>query len=411
MGEEEKEALARVIDSGILSRYLGCWHEDFYGGPEVQALEREWAARFGVKHAIAVNSCTSGLYAAVGAVGTEPGDEIIVPPYTMAATTTAPLVYGAIPVFADVEPDCFCIDPAAVEAAITPRTRAIMAVDLFGLPYNALAINAIARKHGIRVIEDNAQAPGALHFGREAGSLADIGVFSLNYHKHIHTGEGGMVVTNDDELADKVRLIRNHAEAVVEAKGTTDLVNMVGFNYRLTELQAAVGRCQLAKFDTLLAARQENSTYLSSRLAEIDCITPPKVREGCTHVYYVHACLYDAECAGLPRQRFLEAVSAELAPTELREGEGVLLSGGYVRPLYLQPIFQRRIAFGSQGFPFVNPWNPASPRYDAGLCPTCERLHTAELIEHELMRPPMTRADLDDVADAFTKVWELRHTL
>lgn len=177
IGDEESQAVAEVLRSGVLSRYLGCWHEDFYGGPEVQAFEGEWAEYFGVKHAIAVNSCTSGLYCAVGAVGTEPGEEIIVSPYTMAASATAPLVYNAVPVFADIEEDCFCLDPRSIEARITPRTRAIIVVDIFGLPYDADAINAIAKKHGLYVIEDNAQAPGALHKGRFAGTLGDIGVF------------------------------------------------------------------------------------------------------------------------------------------------------------------------------------------------------------------------------------------
>jgi len=411
MDAEEKEAVARVMDSGVLSRYLGSWHDDFLGGPEVRAFEAEWAVFFGVKHAIAVNSCTSGLYCAVGAIGTEVGEEIIVSPYTMAASATAPLVYGAVPVFADIEPDCFCLDPAAVEAAITSRTRAILVVDIFGQPYDAEAINAIAQKHGLYVIEDTAQAPGAMFRERHAGTLADIGVYSLNYHKHIHTGEGGVIVTDDDSLADKVRLIRNHAEAVVQDKGCTDLVNMVGFNYRLTELQAAIGRCQLGKLGRLVADRQANCVYLSKKLAEIPAIVSPAVRRDCTHVYYDHACRFLEEVAGVSRESFIEAVRAELAPTELREAEGVLLGCGYVKPLYLQPIFQKRIAFGSKGYPFVKPWYGGEVRYEKGMCPVAERLHERELFDHELMRPPMSLTDLDDVVEAFGKVWGNRDQL
>ena len=223
VGDEEKKAVCEVIDSGCLSKYLGAWHPQFYGGQQVQALESEWAKYFDVKHAIAVNSCTSGLYCAVGATGVEPGEEIIVSPYTMSASATAPLVFNALPVFADIEEDYFCLDPADLEAKITPRTRAIIVVDLFGLPYDAEAINKIAEKHGLYVIEDSAQAPGATLKGKFAGTLAHMGVYSLNYHKHIHCGEGGIIVTNDDDLAEKCRLIRNHAEAVVEAKGSSDL--------------------------------------------------------------------------------------------------------------------------------------------------------------------------------------------
>ena len=409
IGEEEKVAVSRVIDSGVLSKYLGCWHEDFYGGAEVQALESEWAAFFGVRHAIAVNSCTSGLFCAVGAVGTEPGEEIIVTPYTMSATATAPLVYNAIPVFADIEQDHFCLDPAAIEACITPHTRAIMVVDLFGQPYDAPAINSLAKQHGLYVIEDTAQAPGATLAGKFAGCLGDIGVFSLNYHKHIHCGEGGIVVTDRDDLAERVRLIRNHAESVVEAKGETNLVNMLGFNYRMTEMEAAVARCQLKKLPALLAKRRANCRYLEEQLARIPAFTMPKVREGGEHAYYVHACKFDNVVAGVSRNTFIEAVRAELPVFSNRETEGVKLSSGYVRPLYLLPLYQRRIAYGTQGFPFS--LREGTVNYGKGLCPVAERMHEKELFLHELMLPSLEEDDLDDVAKAFDKVWTNRHTL
>jgi perosamine synthetase len=411
IGVEEKEAVNRVLDSGILSRFLGCWHDDFYGGPEVQALEREWAQYFKIKHAIAVNSCTSGLYCAVGATGIEPGEEVIVSPFTMSASAVAPLIYNAIPVFADVEPDYFCLNPNEVEKKITSRTRVIIVVDIFGLPYDAEVINAIARKHGLLVIEDTAQAPGALYKGRYAGTLGDIGVYSLNYHKHIHCGEGGIVVTDDDELADRVRLIRNHAEAVVEDKGVTDIRNMIGFNYRMTEIEASITRCQLKKLDSLIRMRQENCAYLTEKLAEIPALEPARVRRDCTHVYYAHPVKYREEVAGVPRDLFIKAVAAELSPTELREGESVLMGCGYVKPLYLQPLYQKKIAYGSKGCPFGPPWYNYDTNYGRGLCPVTERLHETELFIHALMRPPMTREDLDDVVKAFWKVWECRQNL
>lgn len=411
IGEEEKEAVNRVLDSGILSRFLGCWHSDFYGGPEVQAFESEWAAHFNAKHAIAVNSCTSGLYCAMGATGVEPGEEVIVSPYTMSASAVAPLIYNAVPVFADIEEDYFCLDPKSVEERITSRTRAIIVVDIFGLPYDREGINAIAKKHGLLVIEDTAQAVGATYNGKYAGTLGDIGAYSLNYHKHIHSGEGGVVVTDDDDLADKVRLIRNHAESVVEDKGVTELTNMIGFNFRMTEIEAAIARCQLKKVDALIEERQGNCKYLAKALSEIPAIEPAQVREGCTHVYYVHPLKYREEEAGVPRNRFVEAVRAELAATDLREGEGVLLSYGYVKPIYLSPLFQKKVAYGSRGCPFVAPWYDGEINYDRGLCPTTERMYEKELVIHELMRPPATRSDLDDVIKAFWKVWENRDEL
>ena len=409
IGEEEKQAVLRVMDSGILSKYLGCWHDDFYGGPEVQALEKEWADYFGVKHAMAVNSATSGLYCAVGATGIAPGEEMIVSPYTMSASATAALIYNAIPVFADIEEDCFCIDPTSVEARITSKTRVIMAVDIFGQPYDAHAINAIAKKHGLHVIEDCAQAPGATYKDKYAGTLADIGVYSLNYHKHIHCGEGGVVVTDNDDLAERVRLIRNHAEAVLDGKQSPreGLVNMMGFNFRMPEIEAAISRCQLRKLHGLIEERQKNCDYLAARLGQIPAIEPPVVREGCTHVFYVHGFKFKESAAGVPRDLFIDAVRAELPHTMLRRDEGPLLSVGYVKPLYLQPMYQHRMAYGSDGYPF----SQSSVSYAKGLCPVTERMYEKEFFNHEMMRPGMTREDLDDVARAFEKVWECRASL
>jgi dTDP-4-amino-4,6-dideoxygalactose transaminase len=411
VGEEEQNAIARVIKSGCLSRFLGCWHEDFLGGPEVRAFEEEWAAFFGVKNAIAVNSATSGLYCAVGAAGIGPGDEVIVSPYTMAASAIAPLIYNAIPVFADIEEDYFCLDPASIEERITERTKAIIVVDIFGLPYDSERINAIARKNNLLVIEDCAQAPGVRHTGKYAGALGDMGIFSLNYHKHIHTGEGGVVVTDNDDLAERVRLIRNHAESVVEAKGASTLVNMLGFNYRMTEVEASIGREQLKKLPVLLKQRQENVSYISKLLAEIPCLEPAKTRPGCEHAFYVHPLKYDALISGVHRDRFVEAVRAELPPIMLRETEGVKVGSGYVKPIYLQPMFQQRIAYGAAGCPWSCEQYQGNVNYERGICPVTERMHFDQLITHELMRPPMTTSDLDDAVSAFKKVWRHRMEL
>ena len=408
IGKEEKEAAMRVLDSGVLSKYLGCWDPDFYGGSEVQAFEEEWAKKFGAKYAVSMNSATSGLIAAIGAAGIEPGDEVIVSPYTMIASATAALFYGAVPVFADIEPEYFCLDPMSVEKAITPRTKAIMVVDILGQPYDAEAINAIAKKHNLIVIEDCAQAPGATHKGKFAGTLADIGVYSLNYHKHIHTGEGTVVVTDNGQFAERLQLIRNHAEAVVEDKGVTNLVNMVGQNYRMTEITAAIGREQLKKLDGLIAERQKNAAYFAEKLSDMPGLRPAKIREGTTHAYYVQAFHYDEKVVGLPRDKFLEAVRAELPASHLRESDGPLVSGGYVKPLYLQPIFQKQIAFGSKGFPFRSEFYKGEAKYDKGMCPVTERMHYTELFLHELMRPGMSKRDLDDVIAAYHKVYEHR---
>ncbi len=408
---KELKAVAKVLKSGTLSKYVGSWHKNFYGGKTVNALEKEWAAHVGAKHAVAVNSATSALYAACGSLGIGPGDEVIVPPYTMAASGTGVLLYNAVPIFADIEDDYFCIDPRSVEARITPRTKAIIAVDLFGHPYYADEINKIAGKHKLKVIEDAAQAPAALYKGRYAGTLGDIGIFSLNYHKHIHSGEGGIAVTNDDELAERMRLIRNHAEAVVGAKGETDLTNMLGFNFRMTEIEAAISREQLKKLDRLVSTRISNCKNIEKGLSGIEGIIPPKVQSGCKHVYYMHVFKFKEEAAGVSRDLFIKAVKAELKPTEHRENEGVLINCGYVKPLYLEPLYQKMVLYGGKQCPFKCSFYKKTVSYKKGICPTVERMHYKELFLHHLMHANMTRRDLDDFVNAFCKVWDNRKEL
>ncbi|MBN1872266.1 MAG: DegT/DnrJ/EryC1/StrS family aminotransferase [Candidatus Omnitrophica bacterium] len=408
VGPEEKRAVMRVIDKGILSDFLGSWHKRFYGGHEVRRLEEEWSRYFKVKHAIAVNSCTSGLYCAVAAVGVEPGDEVIVSPYTMSASATAALIFNGVPIFADIENDYFCLDPASVASRITKRTKAIITVDLFGQPYDAAKINRIARSKGLFVIEDAAQAPGARYKDRYAGTLGDIGVYSLNCHKHIQCGEGGVVVTNDARLAEKVRLVRNHAEAVVGKKGEKDIVNMIGYNFRMTELEAAVSREQLKKLRRFVHRRIENCNYIASKLDKIPAISSSPTRNGARHVYYLQPFKFDQRIAGVHRDKFLNAVRAELAPTRLSEGLGVRIWSGYCSPLYTQPVYQKKIAYGKKGFPFMGAHYKGKVSYSQGICPNVERIQKDELFLNDLMHTSFTKKDLNDVIAAFEKVWEHR---
>ncbi len=404
IGEEEKAAVTAVLDTGILSRYLGAHHDNFMGGPQVLAFEAAWAEAFNAKHAIAVNSATSGLYAAAGAAGIGPGDEVIVSPYTMMASVTASVVFNAVPVFADIDPETYCLSPESIRSRITERTKAIIVVHLFGHSADMDAIMDIARDHDLIVIEDCAQSPFATYNGRMAGTLGHMGVFSLNYHKHIHTGEGGVVTTNDADLAERLSLIRNHAEAVAGRRGVENIVNLVGFNFRMGEIEAAIGRCQLAKGPKLIEARRRNISFLENQLKGLPGISMPVAKDGIHHVYYFHALTYDTEATGIPRATFVDAVKAELPSTKLREGEGTLMGAGYVPPIYLEPMFQEKIAYGKTGCPFTCPHYRGQQTYRRGLCPNTEKAHFETLFTHEMMHPSMSRDDLSDVATAFHKV-------
>ena len=399
IGNEEKEAVMKVLNSGNLSQFLGAWHKDFYGGPTVQQFEKSWAQSFSTKYAISVNSNTSGLFTAIGACGIKPGDEVIVSPYTMSASALAPIIYGAVPVFADVDYDNFGLSPESIEKCITPRTKAILVVHIFGNPAKMDEIMAIAKKYNLFVIEDCAQAPMAKYKNKYVGTIGDIGVFSLNYHKHIHTGEGGVIITNNDQLAEKCYLIRNHGENVVEPKGVKDVFNTYGFNYRMTEMEAAVGIEQLKKLPNLLDQRLKNASFFEKELSKIVGIIPPHIQDNTLHVYYVQAFKFKKDIIGIDRNTFLNALKAEIPSAELRE-DTPLIGAGYVKPLYLQPLYQQRATHCS----FNCEKYKGSVDYSKGICPTAEKLHFEELFTHEYMRPGMEQKDLEDVVAAFHKV-------
>jgi dTDP-4-amino-4,6-dideoxygalactose transaminase len=396
IGAEEVEAARKVVESGVLSQFLGAWDPDFYGGPKVKEFERTCESYFSVKHAVTVNSWSSGLTAAIGAIGIEPGDEVIVSPWTMCASATAILHWNAIPVFADIEPETFCLDPASVEANITPYTKAILAVDIFGHSANMDALMSIAERHNLKVISDTAQAPGALYKGKYAGTLAHVGGFSLNYHKHIHTGEGGIIVTNDDELAERLRLIRNHAEAVVGPKGVTDLSNMVGFNFRLGEIECAIGIEQIKKLKGFVAGRQHAADRLTRGLQRLKGLRTPIVKPGCTSVYYVYPMVLDEAATGVPSARIAEALKAE----------GITGLATSYQNLHLLPMYQRKIAYGSRGFPWTSDICHREVNYRKGICPVAEGLHESGFLALAMCKHELPDEDVDLIIASFEKVWD-----
>lgn len=401
IGEEEKKAVMKVLDSGNLSQYLGAWTHDFLGGPTVRAFEEEWSRVIGVKHSISVNSNTSGLFTAIGAIGIQPGDEVIVSPYTMSASAIAPLVYGGIPVFADIDPLTYCMDPKSIEARITSRTKAILVVHIFGHPADMDSIMALAKKHNLYVIEDCAQAPMGKYKGQPVGTIGDLGVFSLNYHKHIHTGEGGVITTNNTALAERCQMIRNHAENVTAPKEEKDLTNLIGYNYRMTEIECAIGIEQLKKLPSLLQQRLDNVAFLNEKLSAFPALEIlPMHTDGSVNTYYVYPVKFNKEIAGIDRNTFVDALKAEIPSAVLRE-TAPLIGAGYVRPLYLQPIYQQRAAWA---------FNPAfykgNVSYEKGICPVTEKMHFEVLFTHEYMRPGMTHEDMMDVVNAMEKIFE-----
>jgi dTDP-4-amino-4,6-dideoxygalactose transaminase len=395
LGTEEVEAAKAVIESGVLSQFIGAWHEDFFGGPKVKEFERAAAEYFGVKHAITVNSWTSGLVAAIGAIGIEPGDEVIVTPWTMSATASAILHWNAIPVFADIDPDTYNLSPASIERCLSPYTKAIVVADIFGQSADMDEIMTLAKRHGLKVVSDTAQAPGALYKGRYAGTCAHVGGYSLNYHKHIHTGEGGILVTDDDRIAERLQLIRNHAEVVVEGKGVTDIANMVGHNFRLGEIECAIGLEQLKKLSVLVETRQTLANALTNGLRDLPGLSTPVTVQDRTHVYYVYPMQLDLAQLGVSRDRVCDALIAE----------GLSIGRRY-QNIHLLPVYQRKIAFGSKGFPWTSEICHRQISYKKGICPVAERLNDESYMGFGMCVYDLDLNDIELVVSAFKKVWK-----
>lgn len=395
-GEEEKRAAVAAIDSGYLSKFEGSFTPDppfsFNGGPFVQRLEAVWREYYGCKYAVSVNSATSGLYAALGAVGVGFGDEVIVSAASMSASAPGPLLYGAIPIFADIECATGALDPQSIESRITKRTKAIVIVHQYGIPADMDPIMALARRYGIKVIEDCAQAHAAKYKGRYVGTIGDIGVFSLNVNKAIQTGEGGVCTTDDEDLKFRLELIRNHGEAVVGPAGCKNIVNILGFNYRLTEIQAAIAIEQFKKLEHINAVRMGYVEYLNRRLASCPLLEAMPGREGCVSTFYTWPFIFKPKIAGIDVETFRLALNAE----------GMYFIRGY-RPLYLQPLYQTKTLFKC-GYPWSAPENrDIRTNYDADSCPVAEAMRERILI-NEYVRLPNTRADMDDIVAAIEKV-------
>jgi dTDP-4-amino-4,6-dideoxygalactose transaminase len=307
IGDEERRAVMEVLDSGQLAQ-----------GPVVEAFEREFAEWCGVGHAIAVNSGTAALHLVMLAHGLKEGDELITTPFTFVASANAALFVGARPVFVDIEEQTYCLDPARVEAAVTPRTRAIMPVDLYGHPADIGALREIADRRGLVLIEDACQAHGAAIEGRKAGALGVTATFSFYPTKNMTTAEGGMVTTDDPQVASKVDSLRQHGAAQRYHH------DILGYNFRLTDIAAAIGRAQLKKLDRFNETRRKNASILDEGLAGTPGVVLPRERPGYRHVYHQYTVRIERG-----RDRFQQ---------RLRE-LGVGTAVHYPVPVHRQPLY------------------------------------------------------------------------
>jgi dTDP-4-amino-4,6-dideoxygalactose transaminase len=323
-GEEEWHAVREPLMSGWLTQ-----------GPKVAEFERAFAARHRVEHALAVTSCTTALHLALAGLGIGPGDEVIVPSFTWVATANVILYCGASPVFVDVDPATFNLDIAQVAAKVTPRTRAVIAVHLFGRAADIPALRAVLPS-GVAIVEDAACAAGADWRGQPVGTLGDVAAFSFHPRKSVTTGEGGMVTTKDAALAERMNQMRNHGASVSEEqrhRGPRPYLlsefNLLGYNYRMTDLQGAVGLVQLRKLDAFIDERARWAVWYGEKLADIDWLRLPDAPQGSRHGWQAYVTYIDAKRAPMPRNDMMERLQADGVST--RPGTHAIHMLGYYR--------------------------------------------------------------------------------
>lgn len=380
-------------DERRVRQALRSGHWGKLSGSEVAEFEKRFAAMHGCRHGIGVVNGTVSLRIALMAAGLEAGDEVIVPPYTFYSTASAVIEANMVPVFADIDLQTFNLDPAAVEAAITPRTRAIIAVHFAGQPAEMQAILKLAGRRKLLVIEDAAHAHGAGYKGRPAGSLGHMASFSFQSSKNLTAGEGGIITSNDDALAERCRSLHNCGRIPT---GAWYEHHLLAGNYRLGELQGALLNSQLGRLEAQTLARDRNGRYLAERLSRLPGVHPQKRPAGCTrHSYHLFMLRLDAAAFGAPRDAVIQALRAE----------GVPCSGGYAISLHQQPLFRHK-SFG----PYL-PGIRQALDYGQVRCPNSDLICREQgiWIEQSVFLGP--RRDMDDIARAFAKIHDHRAEL
>lgn len=374
------------------------------GGASVRKLESDWSKYHKVDYSIALNSATSGLTAAIMALDIGPGDEIICSPFSFTASATAIVTANAIPVFADIDLDTFCLSPDAAQGSITESTKAIMPIHWNSNAGDLDALMSIAKSKGLKVIEDASQAPGILYKGKFLGTHGDVGVFSLNEPKNIMTGEGGIIVSDSSKIAIKCRLIRNHGEAIVDQSSSDELlVNNVGYNFRLVELLAEIGIEQLKHLDYLNGIRKENYTYLRKKIVDEfgKHIKPQKITNLECYFPYTAGFRWISKKLKIHRNTVAQVLRSE----------GIPVANGISRLMSDNPMFKKKLAYGKNHCPFSCHLYERRDRYLIPELPNAKRLQNEEYLGFFQVGWPNTIEDMDDIVKAFKKILDNKNYL
>ena len=411
--EREIEAVSQTIKEGLFSRFVGSnipgtrdalrltskqlrnlnQTHSFLGGPNVRKFEADWAKLHEVNFAISMNSATSCITAALLAMGIEPGDEVITTPLSFTATATAIVAAQGVPIFSDIDSETFCLDIESIKNAITEHTRFIVPVHWCGNAGGISEIVKIAEQYDLKVLEDSCQSPGSKYKGSYLGNHGNAGVFSFSEPKNVMTGEGGMLITEDTDIAEKCRLIRNHGEAVPDLNDSADyLKNIVGYNFRMTEVVAAIGRVQTSKLSEVNNIRKNNYNYLLRKLKalNIEGLYPQHITNPDSFYAYTAAFKWDYEKTGIPRNTIVAALRSE----------GIPVASGVGRLLSDNPIFLRKIAFGSNGWPFTK----HDVKYSSKKFTVAHKVHDKMYLGFFLCGYPNTNTDMDHIVESFMKI-------
>ncbi len=391
--DDDRKFVNEVLDSGIMA-----------GGtaPQVSALEKEWAEFIGAKHCLTTCSGTAALHMALAAVGVGPGDEVITSAFTFLASASCALHQNAIPVFVDIDPKTYCMDVSKLEAAVTERTKVIIPVHIQGLPADMDPIMEIAGKHNLHVIEDACQAHGATYKGKMVGTIGEVGTFSLNNFKNLCGGEGGLFVTDNEDLLNKGVLIRCFGDEIDEVSRRRKYnASILGYMYRNQELPAALARGQLKHLDENNNIRIKNADYLREELSKIPGVIPPYCPPECKHVYFFYNVRFDPKAAGVD----CEPKKFRIAVEKALYKEGMLVGQWQTMPVPAQDLFQSKLGYGSSSYPWaVNEDKGIKYNYDPAQFPAAQELCDTYTIVHGT-HPPNGTELMEKIVTGFQKVF------